>query len=139
MSEINKDTIISGTNKTLEQVAQNTSTEEIVIGDSNITEDTKAVINEVDYIPYVNSEVNIGATNPNNIRTWFKQSRNLFNKDLNIVTPGYIDASGNVVTSDATLSYQNYFIQVKPNTQYTISSNTSTIYRIAEYNLIYYL
>ncbi len=60
--------------------------------------------------------------------------KNLFVNGSNIVTPGYIDASGNVVTTDATLSYQNKLIAVKPNTQYTISSNTSTIYRIAEYN-----
>lgn len=60
-------------------------------------------------------------------------SKNLFDKDINIVTPGYLNASGAVVTSDATLSYQNRFIKVQPSTVYTISSGTNTIYRIAEY------
>jgi len=60
--------------------------------------------------------------------------KNLFVKGANIVTPGYLDASGNVVTTHATLSYQNKLIPVQPSTQYTVSSNTSTIYRIAEYD-----
>ena len=61
-------------------------------------------------------------------------SKNLFNKNLNIVNSAYIDASGNIITSDTTLSYQNLFIKVEPNTSYTISSGSSTIYRIAEYD-----
>ena len=61
-------------------------------------------------------------------------SKNLFNKNLNIVNSAYLDASGNIITSDTTLSYQNLFIKVEPNTSYTISSGSSTIYRIAEYD-----
>ncbi len=61
-------------------------------------------------------------------------SKNLFNKNLNIVNSAYIDASENIITSDTTLSYQNLFIKVEPNTSYTISSGSSTIYRIAEYD-----
>ena len=60
-------------------------------------------------------------------------SKNLFDKDINIVTPGYLNANGAVVTSDTTLSYQDRFIKVQPSTVYTISSGTNTIYRIAEY------
>ena len=59
--------------------------------------------------------------------------KNLFVNGANIVTPGYLNASGNVVTTDTTLSYQDRLIPVKPSTQYTISSNTATVYRIAEY------
>lgn len=61
-------------------------------------------------------------------------NKNLFNKNSNIVIPGYIDAAGNIITRDTTLFYQDKFIKVKPNTKYTISSNASTLYRIAEYS-----
>ncbi len=59
--------------------------------------------------------------------------KNLFNKDFHIINGFYINGSGGI-TSDSTLSYQDYFIEVEQNTEYTISSNVSTIYRIAKYD-----
>ena len=58
----------------------------------------------------------------------------MFDKNANIKI-GYINSSGNVVTSDTTLSYQDNFIIVNPYTTYTISSSVSTIFRICEYTL----
>lgn len=62
------------------------------------------------------------------------RSKNMFDKNANIKI-GYINSSGNVVTSDTTLSYQDNFIMVNPYTTYTISSSVSTIFRICEYTL----
>ena len=62
------------------------------------------------------------------------RSKNMFDKNANIKI-GYINSSGNVVTSDTTLSYQDNFIIVNPYTTYTISSSVSTIFRICEYTL----
>jgi len=93
--------------------------ETIVIGDSNITNNTKAVINEVDYISYINSEIAIGATNPNNTPTWFKMGKNLFSSKLELGT-----FTNEGVKSNSTTNYRNATpIQVQPNTTYTISIN----------------
>ena len=59
--------------------------------------------------------------------------KNLFNKDFHIINGSFINGSGGI-SSDSTLSYQDYFIEVEQNTDYTISSSVSTIYRIAKYN-----
>lgn len=58
---------------------------------------------------------------------------NLFDKDISIVNGSYINGSGGI-TSDSQLSYQDEFIEVEQNTDYTISSNETTIYRIAKYD-----
>lgn len=59
--------------------------------------------------------------------------KNLFNKDFHIINGSFINSSGGIA-SDSTLSYQDYFIEVEQNTNYTISSSVSTIYRIAKYD-----
>lgn len=119
--------------KRIKKVSQTVPTYgQIVDGYSNSTTDSYSANYQNEHNIIVNPTTPI-----TNERVWFAKGKNLFDKNNNIVTPGYLDANGNVVTTDATLSYQNYYIKVKPNTKYTISSNTSTIYRIAEYNSSY--
>lgn len=98
-------------------------TEKIVYDESDITENTGLIIEEVpegSNIPYINSEIAIGSTNEDNRPVWFKQSKNLFNKDKVII--GVLQSDG---TLDARPQYLDYrtsdFINVKPNTEYTIS------------------
>lgn len=104
--------------------------ETIVIGDSNITNNTKEVINEVDYIPYINSEIAIGPTNPQNQRTWFKQGKNLMSSALELGT-----FTNEGVKSNSTTNYRNATpIQVQPNTTYTFSINGVS----QKYGIYYY-
>ena len=85
---------------------------------------------------YLNDKlVNVGTSVDTNYITNILRSINLFDKSSGIITPGYYNASDNLITTDATLSCQSIYIKVKPNTNYTISSNTITIYRICEYDI----
>ena len=56
---------------------------EVIISDTEPTSnDNEIWVDTSENATYINQEVNIGATNPNNTHTWFKQSKNLFNKDI---------------------------------------------------------
>lgn len=109
--------------------------ETIVIGDDNITNNTKEVINEVDYIPYINSEIAIGPTNPQNQRTWFKQNeKNLLNLNISHYTIG---SSGQEVTDNPNIRITFNYINIKANTSIVFSckqSETATIIGIAYYD-----
>lgn len=60
-------------------------------------------------------------------------SRNLFNKNEEIVSNANIDANGTISSNNNTF-YQAKYILVEPNTKYTVSSANNVIYRIAEYD-----
>lgn len=95
-----------------------TSGNEIAYGLDNITRQSKAVVYPTNYRT-VNQEVNIGATNPNNIKTWFKQGKNLMGSPLELGT--YSDVG---LRSASTANYRNVTpIAVQPNTTYTFSIN----------------
>ena len=91
--------------------------ETIVIGDSNITNNTKAVINEVQNIPYINSEIAIGPTNPQNQRTWFKQGKNLFDKNIANIQTLYPGSNGSTTSGSL---FKSVVMNCKPNTTYAI-------------------
>lgn len=59
---------------------------------------------------------------------------NIFNKNTGIITGQYIGSDGSIST-DTNLFYQDVYIKVEALKQYTISSNITTIYRIAEYDV----
>lgn len=59
---------------------------------------------------------------------------NIFNKNTGIITGQYIGSDGSIST-DTNLFYQDFYIKVEALKQYTISSNITTIYRIAEYDV----
>lgn len=64
---------------------------------------------------------------------WIQRSNNTFDKGVGIVNGKFINADGSLGT-DTTLFYQDIYIPVKAGATYTISSENSSIYRIAEYN-----
>ena len=108
--------------------------ETIVIGDENITSNSRGVINESEYIPYINSEIAIGSTNPYNQRTWFKQGKNLFNQNVITKNKFYY------ITNNAIVDNPNWnmsdFIAVKPNEKYTLSCQTDS--NNMQFNYSYY-
>ena len=56
---------------------------EVIISDTEPTSnDNEIWVDTSENATYMNQEVNIGATNVSNTPTWFKQSKNLFNKDI---------------------------------------------------------
>ena len=135
IAEINKVTddnmneIKSVTNINADELA-----EKIVYDEDDITENTGLIIEEVpegSNIPYINSEITIGATNPNNTPTWFKMGKNLFSSKLELGT-----FTNEGVKSNSTTNYRNATpIQVQPNTTYTFSINgVSQKYGIYYYN-----
>ena len=60
-------------------------------------------------------------TGKNRKKVWMQKGKNLFNKDDAIIDGYYIDNSGNLISASNSW-YQNAFIKVKSNTQYTMSS-----------------
>ena len=105
--------------------------EVIITDDSTELDDQKIWIEPNGTIPYVNSEVNIGATNVNNTPTWFKQSKNLFNKN-NILSGYYIDASGSLVAA-ADNYVGNDFIKIDNTKTYYVSGGQNNVIRICYY------
>lgn len=109
-------------------------TEKIVYDESDITENTGLIIEEVpegSNIPYINSEIAIGSTNEDNRPVWFKKSKNLFSSSLELGT-----FSNEGVKSASSTNYRNATpIQVQPNTTYTFSINgVSQKYALYYYN-----
>ena len=114
--------------------------ETIVIGDENITNNSRGVINESEYIPYINSEIDNEygiATNRgysqeyindlviNSIRT-----KNMFGNYP--IINGWLD--GNIIRVNRTGTERLAFIECKPNTTYTLSRTTKTSkFRIGSY------
>ena len=82
--------------------------------------------------PTPSSPVDVNVVSGSNVIN--TSTKNLFDKNSNAITVGYIGANGNFVY-DENLSYLNKFIKVNPNTKYTISSERNDVYRIAEYDL----
>lgn len=87
-------------------------TEKIVYDESDITENTGVLIEEVpegSNIPYINSEVAIGSSNEDNRPVWFKQGKNLLNKNDTIGQAGnYLDNTGEVQSGTDNLRISNY-------------------------------
>ena len=107
--------------------------ETIVIGDENITNNSRGVINESETLPYINSEIAIGSTNPYNQRTWFKQGKNLFGN--------YVIVNGWIHENTMRVNYSNgnrmAFIPCQPNTTYTVSRSVITSsFRVGDYTSI---
>lgn len=70
------------------------------------------------------AKVIVSPTEPqgkNRKKVWMQKGKNLFNKDDAIIDGYYIDNSGNLISASNSW-YQNAFIKVKSNTQYTMSS-----------------
>lgn len=65
-------------------------------------------------------------------KVWFRKGKNLFNKNVSIITGYYLNDKGSLVSSENSW-YQNVFIEVNSKTQYTISS-TVGILRICFYD-----
>lgn len=63
---------------------------------------------------------------------WFRKGKNLFNKNVPIITGYYLNNNGILVPNEGSW-YQNVFIEVNSKTQYTISS-TVAILRICFYD-----
>lgn len=63
---------------------------------------------------------------------WFRKGKNLFNKNVPIITGYYLDNNGSLVLNEGSW-YQSVFIEVNSKTQYTISS-TVAILRICFYD-----
>ena len=129
VTDNNMNEIKSVTNVNADELA-----EKIVYDEDDITENTGLIIEEVpegSNIPYINSEITIGATNPNNTPTWFKMGKNLFSSKLELGT-----FTNEGVKSNSTTNYRNATpIQVQPNTTYTFSINgVSQKYGIYYYN-----
>ena len=104
--------------------------ETIVIGDENITSNTKEVIKRGNY-RYMNSEIAIGSSNDSNIPVWFKQGKNLINKEAWFF--GYFGNTGSMNYSKNNATFN--FIEVLPNTSYTFSINSNTTwFAITEFN-----
>ena len=68
----------------------------------------------------------------NRRKVWFRKGKNLFNKNVPIITGYYLDNKGSLVPNEGSW-YQNVFIEVNSKTQYTISS-TVAILRICFYD-----
>ena len=100
---------------------------------SNIPDINKVNASDMNEIKAKHNGVMNGSIPMGNVVVDSIRSKNMFDKNA-VITPGYLDNSGNLVTTDATLSCGNVFIPVKPSTTYTISSSSSTVYRIAYYN-----
>lgn len=109
--------------------------DEVIIGtESDITDNTKILIEEVpegSNIPYLNSEIAIGSSNEDNRPVWFKQSKNLFNKD-NILSGYYIDASGNLISAPDNY-VGNDFIKIDNTKTYYVSGGQNNVIRICYY------
>lgn len=92
---------------------------EVIISDTEPTSnDNEIWVEPNGTIPYVNSEVNIGATNVSNTPVWFKQSKNLLNESA-LVTGGINESTGEDI-SNATRK-RTGFINAKASTKYTLS------------------
>lgn len=65
-------------------------------------------------------------------KVWFRKGKNLFNKNVSIITGYYLDNKGSLVSKEGSW-YQNVFIEVNSKTQYTISS-TVAVLRICFYD-----
>lgn len=66
-------------------------------------------------------------------KVWLQEGKNLFNKNIGIMRGRFLTTTGEI-GSDETLFYQEYYIPVKPSTQYTMSATTGEPYRIVQYN-----
>ena len=79
------------------------------------------------------AEIFIGAEEPTTgEKVWFRKGKNLFNKNVSIITGYYLDNKGSLVSKEGSW-YQNVFIEVNSKTQYTISS-TVAVLRICFYD-----
>lgn len=79
------------------------------------------------------AEVYVGAEEPTTgEKVWFRKGKNLFNKNVSIITGYYLDNKGSLVSNEDSW-YQNVFIEVNSKTQYTISS-TVAVLRICFYD-----
>lgn len=93
--------------------------DEVLVSTTQPTDtDNKLWVDTNGTLPYVNSEVNIGATNVSNTPVWFKQSKNLLNESA-LVTGGINESTGEDI-ANATRK-RTGFINAKASTKYTLS------------------
>jgi len=98
-------------------------TEKIVYDESDITENTGLIIEEVpegSNIPYINSEIAIGSTNEDNRPVWFKQGKNLFT-DKRYIVNASISSNGEIISG----TYQLYYVPVVAGKTYSMATGTS--------------
>ena len=71
------------------------------------------------------------------LKVWMQKGKNLFNKN-NVIKGYYLGttSTGNdeAINASETDFYQNEYLEVKPNTNYTISTATVTTLRVTQYN-----
>ncbi len=96
----------------------------------------KIIVEEDDFVEgstLGKAEVYVGAEEPTTgEKVWFRKGKNLFNKNVSIITGYYLDNKGSLVSKEGSW-YQNVFIEVNSKTQYTISS-TVAVLRICFYD-----
>lgn len=86
-----------------------------------------------DAIDQAGAEIFVGTEEPTTgEKVWFRKGKNLFNKNVSIITGYYIDNNGSLVSAEGSW-YQNVVIEVNSKTQYTISS-TAAVLRICFYD-----
>ena len=91
----------------------------IITDDPTEPDDQKIWVDTNGTLPYVNSEVNIGATNVSNTPVWFKKSKNLFNKNTFV--------AGDITNGNATIrlsSRQALYLEAGTYTFSTTQTNT---------------
>ena len=94
---------------------------EVIISDTEPTSnDNEIWVEPNGTLPYVNSEVNIGATNVSNIPVWFKQGKNLFT-DKRYIENASISSNGEIING----SYQLYYVPVVAGKTYSMATGTS--------------
>ena len=110
----------------------NENAAQVMVSDTEPTSnDNEIWVDTSENATYMNQEVNIGATNVSNTPTWFKQSKNLFNKN-NILSGYYIDASGNLIAA-ADNYVGNDFIKIDNTKTYYVSGGQNNVIRICYY------
>ena len=96
----------------------------------------KIIVEEDDFVEgstLGKAEIFVGAEEPTaGEKVWFRKGKNLFNKNVSIITGYYLDNKGSLVSKEGSW-YQNVFIEVNSKTQYTISS-TVAVLRICFYD-----